>query len=200
METDFHMKYDDDGYFSSIRNTYQTVQNEEIIVKISKYLVRYIKDNKLESDFRELTYFEKEKISFILCNEGCCCCANYYGCCALVTCCIGWICFCKILNEVDEKYEFSFPYKYEFNERERLRQNAPKNHWQYLRFWHCDNLFNIFECKRTYILSTIHEGFDETTEGYDKFIMDKIKENLERIKFTTYNLLKYGEVEGINLI
>lgn len=200
METDYHMKHDDDGYFSSIRNTYPAVQNEEIIVKISKYLVRYIKANELESQFNELNFIEKEKISARLCNTGCCCCANMYGCLALITCCFGWVKYCDVIDEVDKKYNFAFPYKYEYSERERLRQDAPKNHWQYLVFWNIDNLCDIMECKRTHKLSTSHEGFDETTDGYDKFIIDKIKENIDRIKFTTYNLLKYGGEEGINMI
>ncbi len=183
-----------DSYFAGLRSNFGNANTDEFIVKFSLFLVQHIKTNGLESDFAEWGNQERTRI-YDFYGIGCCCSPNYWL--AFLTCCIG----CKWICQYDDmlRSKYNFPHFRNNWPREHEISDLVANHWKYLRLWDINNLCKMLDCgNRIFVISTTSAGgLTEITQGYDKFIVDTITANLERIKCTVYNMLKYENVENV---
>ena len=188
------LEHNIDSYFAALRSNFGNVDKDEFIIKISLFLVRHIKTNGLESDFAEWGSREGDRIDDYY-GIGCCCSPNYWL--AFLTCGIGCVWINQYNTMLSSKY--NFPHFRNNWPSNRERNEIVVNHWRYLRLWDMDNLCKLLGCgERMYVISTVNAGgLAEITQGYDKFIVDTITANFDRIKNTVYNMLKYENMPNV---
>ena len=178
----------EEDYFAELVNNYQNANTEELIINISKYIALYIKENEYASDFDDWSCIDEMKFDMFIQSDKCCSLYTFLG---MATGGLGFLFCCYNYKHLADKYRFPEIYDYESTERKRAA--IVKEHWKYLRFWDMANLCGIFGISCKYRISTRTVGLVDSSEGYDRFMISTIVDNLERIKCTVYNILKYED-------
>lgn len=199
------VKVAEDEYFASFRANFtdnaiydakNKSRDEELIINISRCILKHIKAKKLESDFRNWTEFDTKRFQAYV-GENCCC--NPYSLIPLLTCCIGCVWYSYNNKRFEGKYEFPAPTDYYGGEYHyygtKDLKNIAKNHWKYLKLWEADSICEILGCKNKYKISTTELGLVNISQGYERYMFDFITAYIERIQITVYNMLKYENIE-----